>query len=161
MGRIVVFIISFAVWGILTWIPDAQELAVGAAMSLVITLAFGDVFTVKFKKLFQIKRYFYFVYYAFVFTYYCILANIDVALRILNPRLPINPGIVKIKTNLKNEVAQTMLANSITLTPGTMTVDIKKGFMYVHWINVKAKDVKKATEIISQRFEKLIKEIFE
>ena len=161
MGRIVVFVLSFVAWGILTWIPDSQEILIGSIISLIIALVFGDIFTIKFRKFFQIKRYFYFVYYVFVFLYYVVKANIDVAWRVLHPALPINPGIVKIKTTLKNEVAQTVLANSITLTPGTMTVDIKDGFMYIHWIDVKSEDVKKATEIIAQRFEKLIKETFE
>ena len=161
MGRIVVFVLSFVAWGILTWIPDSQEILIGSIISLIIALVFGDIFTIKFRKFFQIKRYFYFVYYVFVFLYCVVKANIDVAWRVLHPALPINPGIVKIKTTLKNEVAQTVLANSITLTPGTMTVDIKDGFMYIHWIDVKSEDVKKATEIIAQRFEKLIKETFE
>ena len=82
---------------------------------------------------------------------------------VIHPNLPIKPGIVKIKTNLKTDAGLTMLANSITLTPGTMTVDInkEKGEMYIHWIDVKTTDVDEATEEIGGRFEKIIKEIFE
>jgi multicomponent Na+:H+ antiporter subunit E len=77
--------------------------------------------------------------------------------------MPINPGIVKIKTRLKSEAALTFLANSITLTPGTLCVDIEKdeGVLYIHWINVKNKDIIKATEHISERFEKIIEKVFE
>ena len=84
-----------------------------------------------------------------------VLANIDVAYRVLHPALPINPGIVKVKTNLKSDTALTFLANSITLTPGTLSVDIDKdkGFLYIHWIDVKAKDVEAATKIIADIFE--------
>jgi multicomponent Na+:H+ antiporter subunit E len=90
-------------------------------------------------------------------------ANIDVAYRVSHPNLPIRPGIVKVKTSLKSDTGLTFLANCITLTPGTMTVDIDKnsGFLYIHWINVKDKDVEGATERIVKRFERRLTRIFE
>ena len=76
--------------------------------------------------------------------------------------MPISPGIVKIKTNLTTDSGITALANSITLTPGTLTVDITDdGFLYIHWINVKSDDVEQATKLISQKFEWFLKKIFE
>ena len=90
-------------------------------------------------------------------------ANIDVAWRVIHPDIPIKPGIVKLKTTLKSETGLTFLANSITLTPGTLSVDIdqKNGFLYVHWIDVKDKDTEAATRIIVERFEKILRRIFE
>jgi multicomponent Na+:H+ antiporter subunit E len=92
-----------------------------------------------------------------------IKANFDVAYRVVHPKLPIKPGIVKVKTKLKSDTGLTFLANSITLTPGTMSVDIDKenGYLYIHWINVKSTDIEKATEIIVSRFEKILEKIFE
>jgi multicomponent Na+:H+ antiporter subunit E len=92
-----------------------------------------------------------------------IKANFDVAYRVVHPKLPIKPGIVKVKTRLKSDTGLTFLANSITLTPGTMSVDIDRenGYLYIHWINVKSADVEKATEIIVSRFEKILEKIFE
>ena len=161
MKKIVLFLTSLIVWLVLTWPPRPQELIVGFAVSIIVAIIFGDIFTVKPWKLFQPSRHFYFLYYIPVFLYYCLKANIDVAYRVLHPKLPINPGFVKIKTKLKDETALTMLANSITLTPGTLTVDIKDGYIYVHCINVLEKDAAKATEIISQRFENIIRRVFE
>ena len=86
----------------------------------------------------------------------------DVVYRALHPAMPIRPGIVKIRTNLKTDSAITALANSITLTPGTLTVDLTDdGFLYIHWINVKSDDVEQATRIIAQQFEWFIRKIFE
>jgi len=70
-------------------------------------------------------------------------ANIDVAYRVLTGK--INPGIVKISPNLKTDLGITLLANSITLTPGTLTVDIDedKNDLYIHWINVKKEAITK------------------
>ena len=64
-------------------------------------------------------------------------ANVDVAYRVITGK--INPGIVKISPDLKTDLGITMLANSITLTPGTLSVDIdeEKNDLYIHWINVK------------------------
>ncbi len=63
-------------------------------------------------------------------------ANLDVAYRVITGR--INPGIVRISPGLRSDLGVTMLANSITLTPGTLTVDIDKetNDLFVHWINV-------------------------
>jgi multicomponent Na+:H+ antiporter subunit E len=80
--------------------------------------------------------------------------------------LPIKPGNVKIKTSLNKDTARTILANSITLTPGTMSVDINpdKNEYYIHWIDVASsnpRDVNENTKKISSVFEKILKEIFE
>ncbi len=62
-----------------------------------------------------------------------IKANVDVAERVLRPDLPISPMIVRFRFPLKTPISQTTMANSITLTPGTLTVDIdEKGIFYIH-----------------------------
>jgi multicomponent Na+:H+ antiporter subunit E len=66
--------------------------------------------------------------------YQIIIANIDVAKRALSPSMPIDPRIITFKTILRSDVARTTLANSITLTPGTVTVDIIDDVFYVHAI---------------------------
>jgi len=163
-SRIVLFIIAFLVWCLLNWVPDWQHLGVGVFIALFVAYMTGDFFVNRphvFKHPF---RYWYFIfYYLPVFLWECFKANVDVAYRVINPRLPINPGIVKVKTNLKTETGLTFLANSITLTPGTLTVDIDRdaGVLYVHWIDVKAKDVEAATKIVVERFEKILRKIFE
>lgn len=109
------------------------------------------------------SRYLWFLYYVPLFIWECVKANIDGAYRTAHPDLPIHPGIVKVKTTLKSDAALTFLANTLTLKPGTMTVDIDKedGFLYVHWSEVKSQDVEKATELIVSKFERILKRIFE
>jgi multicomponent Na+:H+ antiporter subunit E len=77
--------------------------------------------------------------------------------------LPIKPGIVKIKTKLTKDSAITVLANSITLTPGTLTVDINedKKELYIHWIKVSSTDINETTKEIGEKFEKTLTEVFE
>ncbi|MGB9885695.1 MAG: Na+/H+ antiporter subunit E [Moorellales bacterium] len=63
-------------------------------------------------------------------------ANLDVAGRVITGR--IRPGIVKIEPGLASDLALTLLANSITLTPGTLTVEADdEGALYIHWIYVR------------------------
>jgi multicomponent Na+:H+ antiporter subunit E len=54
-----------------------------------------------------------------------------------------------------------LLANTITLTPGTLTVDVIGEYLYIHWIDVVTKDIEEATKIIAGDFENLIKSIVE
>ncbi|MCK4749930.1 MAG: Na+/H+ antiporter subunit E [Bacteroidales bacterium] len=75
--------------------------------------------------------------------------------------MPIKPGIVKVKLDLQSEFARAMLANSITMTPGTITVDIIDDYIYVHWIYVSSEDPEEYRRKITGRFEKIIKKTFE
>jgi len=163
-SRIVLFIVAFIVWCLLNWMPDWQHLAVGVLAAALVTFITGDLFIGRPHILKHPLRYVYFfAYYIPVFIWECFKANLDVAYRVLHPALPINPAIVKVKTKLKTHTAMTFLANSITLTPGTMSVDIDadNGILYVHWINAKETSVEGATREIVSRFEKILTKIFE
>ena len=59
-------------------------------------------------------------------------SNIDVTRCILNPRLPISPTLVKVKAGQQSELGQAIFANSITLTPGTVSLDVEEGEILVH-----------------------------
>ncbi|MDP2912721.1 MAG: Na+/H+ antiporter subunit E [Candidatus Omnitrophota bacterium] len=162
-SRIASFILTYVVWLLLSWPPDWQHLVIGVFVSAFVALLTGDLFLARLGLLADPRRLVWALYFIPVFIWECIKANLDVAYRILHPGLPIHPGIVKVKTSLKSEIALTCLANSVTLTPGTMTVDIdsENGFLYIHWINVGATDVETASKIIISRFERILKGVFE
>jgi len=96
-----------------------------------------------------------------VFAYMCVKCNVDVALRVLSPGLQLKPGIVKIRTSLKSDIARVFLANSITLTPGTMTVELNDDVLYVHWIEVGSNDPVEAGKAIIGPFEYFLSRIFD
>jgi multicomponent Na+:H+ antiporter subunit E len=162
-SKIILFIIGFLVWLLLNWRPDEQEIIIGALAAALVAYLTGGLFTTRPHLFRHVSRYLWFLYYIPVFIWECVKANIDVAFRVIHPAKPLNPGIVKVKTSLKNDTALTFLANSITLTPGTLTVDVdkKNGILYIHWIDVKSKDIEKATETIVKKFENILKKIFE
>ncbi len=162
-GRAVLFVIGFIVWMLLGWPLDFQHALVGIPVALLVTFLTGDMFTRRPHHFTQITRYLWFGYYVPLFLWECLKANIDVALRVINPKLPINPGIIKVRTTLKSDTALTFLANTITLTPGTFCIDIKpeEGILYIHWINVESQDTARATQLIVSKFEGVLKHIFE
>jgi multicomponent Na+:H+ antiporter subunit E len=161
-------IFSFILWFLLVWPFDpltkaleVPSVVIGVVVALFVGLLFGERLPGIGVGTF-FRRLIWIVAYIPVFTWALIVANFDVAYRVLHPAMPIRPGIVKVKTNLKSREGRTMLANSITLTPGTMTVDLTDdGYLYVHWINVKHEDVEGATRDIVGRFERIIGRIFE
>lgn len=160
-NRIIQFLIIFILWLLLTWSLALQEIIVGVAVALLLSLALHDVFLQGSEKLMQPRRYFWFLAYLPVYSYYVVQANFDVAYRVLHPELPIRPGIVKVHTSMKSDMGRTFLANSITLTPGTLTVDIIGDHLYIHWINITTDDPQEETEIIVRRFERYLRRIFE
>lgn len=161
-SKILTFVISLALWLLLSMSADIQHVLTGVIVSAIVAVSVGHMFAGVPRKFLSPRRYKFFVIYSGVFIKEVFKANIDVAYRVIHPDLPINPGIVKIKTDIKSETGMTFLANSITLTPGTLSVDVdlEGGFLYIHWIDVKSRDVEEASNIIAGRFESLIKEVF-
>jgi multicomponent Na+:H+ antiporter subunit E len=128
--------------GILLW--SQQELAAGLLFSvLTAVLAKKLLSAVGVKVSWEFlnpARWATFVAYAVgPFLWNMAKANIDVAGRVITGR--IRPGIVKVETGLKNDFGLALLANSITLTPGTLSVDTDgKRNLYVHCIHLKSRD---------------------
>ncbi|MCD5391072.1 Na+/H+ antiporter subunit E [candidate division NPL-UPA2 bacterium] len=168
MRRLVLFIIAFIAWFLLVWPFDTltnhlrwQSVIAGLVVALLTTIIFGEV-RPRVPRQGIIKRCLWAICYLPVLFWYCLLANLDVVYRVLHPEMPIKPGIVKVKTSLSTASAITALCNSITLTPGTLTVDLTEdGYLYIHWINVRATDIEKASRIIVSRFERILRRIFE
>jgi len=161
MKNIIAFLILFAFWIALTFSLSPENIITGAAAALVTVILFGRYFITDVRKLFQLSRYFWFIIYFFIFLWACIRANFDVAYRVIHPAMPIKPGIVKIEISLKSDIAKTILANSITMTPGTISVDLVDNILYVHWIYVSSLDPEVYRNEIAGRFEKYIKKIFD
>lgn len=71
-----------------------------------------------------------------------VTANVDVARRVLSPSMPIDPAVVEVPLRVKSDAAITTIANSITLTPGTLTMDYDQetNTLYVHSIDGSDRD---------------------
>lgn len=167
-----IFIFWFAIWCALGYPLSRIDIIVG-----VLTAAFVSYMTIdlaaqidekksvkKYSFVSVLKRCMWFMYYVPVFLWECLKANVDVAKRVLHPDLPIRPGTIAVKVNLKSDIGLTFLANSVTLTPGTTSVDIdkEKSILYVHWIYVKefyGQDGKRLPVV--EKFENILMKVFE
>jgi multicomponent Na+:H+ antiporter subunit E len=87
--------------------------------------------------------------------YSIVQSNLQVAYLVLHPKLPIRPGLLRFRTKLKSQLGQVILANSITLTPGTITVELHEGTYLVHAIVPEA-----AGSLLEAKMQSKLEEIF-
>jgi multicomponent Na+:H+ antiporter subunit E len=159
-GFIWLLVVTFVLWLALSSKLNLPELICGGLVCLIISLFGAHIYSKLGFPPLRLKGILFFLIYIIVLFWEIIKANFDVAYRIVHPKMPIKPGIVVIKTSLKSDIAKLILANSITLTPGTFTLDIIGDELLIHWINVKTENIDEATSLIGQRFEKYLKVIF-
>lgn len=141
---------AFVFYLFLTWNSGAvgvwsiEELITGIVLALIAGLVAGCVTAPKsdgsgknpWRMLNPLRWLAFLVYLIGPFFFAMARANLDVAYRVITGR--IRPGIVRLSPGLSTDLGITLLANSITLTPGTLSVDVdeEEGDLYVHWINV-------------------------
>ncbi len=151
---IATYIIVLAFWLLLSSVFDTFHVGAGIACSGIVAYASHDLlFTGTGNH--GLTKTLRFIAYLPWLIYQIVIANIDVAKRALSPSMPIDPRVVTFKTMLKSDVARTALANSITLTPGTVTIDIVDDIFYVHAI---AKEP--ADDLLEGAMERRIAHIF-
>jgi multicomponent Na+:H+ antiporter subunit E len=161
-GRIVLFLILEFFWIVWNNSWDFKIWLYGLIVVIPVVLLFGAGTYIFEGVRLTPKGFMYSFQYVGVFIVALLKSNIDVIFRVLDPKLPVRPGIVRVHTKLKSPLARLILANSITLTPGTFVVDIKEDIIYVHWIEVSCEDdAKVITENIAGQFEKILLKIYE
>ncbi len=135
-------VVMFAFWLLLSGYFDGFHIVTGIISSLLVAHLSADLLypgTTPFRtRMIRLVR---FIRYLPWLLYQIVTANFDVAYRVLHPRMPIDPRIIRFKTDLKDDIAIASLANSITLTPGTVTIEASKnGEFVVHAISKEAAD---------------------
>lgn len=95
----------------------------------------------------------------FYFLYELLKANLQVAYDVITPRFYMKPGIIKIPLSAKSDLEITLLANMISLTPGSLSLDVSddKSVLYVHAMYIHDRD--KYIESIKMGFERRLLEI--
>ena len=148
------FIILYSFWILLSGHFDFLHLFLGILCSLAVAffsldflIGESDIKAV-FTKAGRFLRYLPWLFYEIA------IANLDLAYRTLHPKMPIDPQIIKFRTDLETDIGMVILANSITLTPGTVTVDIVEGEYIVHAISSKS-----AERLLQGKFQARVKQI--
>ena len=139
------FLTLFFFWVLLSGHLDAFHIFSGVICSLLVSyFSRGFLFgSISFRSL--LKKGTAFIKFLPWLLFQIAKANIDVAYRTLHPKMPIHPTLFRKKTTLQTQAGLVLLANSITLTPGTVTIDVQAGEIVIHAI----------TEQASQDFEEM------
>lgn len=156
-----VFVLTYLMWIGFTASISFSELVMGFVVALVVAIVITKYSKLSIGIDFPIRALKFVFGYLPVFIVAMVKANLDVARRVLSPSLPINPAIVKVPVKLKGEISKLTLANSITLTPGTLSLELDKESIYVHWIDKRSDNPEEIKKAIVGSFEKRIGGIFE
>lgn len=135
-----------------------QSFALGLIVSYPITFSFRRFYG-KEVRLVSLLRARYLLIYVFSFLKDLFISNLDVSYRVLHPRMPADEGIMEYSLDLKSPAAITVLANSITLTPGTLVMDHveEDGTLLIHCLNMESEQ--EVSEGI-RKWENLLKKAF-
>lgn len=145
------FILLYIVWIGLTASLDIQELSVGAIVSLIISYYFTDSTKIDLVK--ELKKH---IRLTPIFIKDLIYSNIEVAKIVLDPKLPINPDVIQLKLDLDNNFDKLLVANAITLTPGTLSLDVKEDDILIHILNLKTQDKDILQKEIIEKYTKVL-----
>ncbi|AHL23495.1 MULTISPECIES: monovalent cation/H+ antiporter subunit E [Thermococcus] len=141
MPFIVAFVFAYITWLVLTagtngllW--STQELIAGLIFAGIVAYATKDIVGEESTRFLNPIRWLEWIAYVPVLFWGMVKANFHVAYLVITGK--IRPGIVKVPVELEKDAQYTILANSITLTPGTLTIDAcpKEKALYVHWIDI-------------------------
>jgi multicomponent Na+:H+ antiporter subunit E len=132
-GAIIMFILLLLFWFVLSFKIDLTIAIIGLLVSAsVCFLNYDLVFNHSEATKLTFKFIYRLIVLFFVLVFNIAKSNVEVAKIVLSKKMPIDPGFVKIKNPLKRELNQALFANAITLTPGTLTVDMDADEIVIH-----------------------------
>ena len=134
------FIILFSFWLLLSGKYDYFHLILGVICSLIVSYFTHDLLFANVRVGDARVIFFRFITYIPWLIAQIVSSNLHVASVVMRPKKEINPRIIKFKTKLESDISWVTLANSITLTPGTITMDVKDGEFFVHALDKKVAD---------------------
>jgi multicomponent Na+:H+ antiporter subunit E len=159
---IVIFLISLLLWMMLVGRFDGAELITGCVVALVVAILAGPRAAIFSGLRLTPLAPLHLIRYLGYFSVALVRANLDMARRVLSPSLPIRPAVVEVATTLRSDLGRLLLANSITLTPGTLSVDVREERILVHWVDCPPDvDLTAATADIAAGFERHLKGFLE
>lgn len=167
MGRLVSYLavlsMVYAFYVVFTGATSAFSLLMGLLGSLIVTAVVKPLVISRDLRASDIGRLAHLVaYYLYYMAVAEVKAHIGIAKIVLSRKMGISPAIVEVPYYVKTSYGMTLIAGSITNTPGTVVVqvDTDRKFLYVHWLAAKTFEPAKAREEISGEFEKYAQKIF-
>lgn len=157
---LITFFSLFAGWLLFTWSLDIGSLLAGFLASLLVSLATWRIFVDESEagRRAHLPRPHYLLAFGAVLVFSMYAASFRVLWSIL--RGNINPGIVHFRTRLRSDIARVALSSSITLTPGTITLDLSDDHLVVHWLDSVTTHSRYAGELIKGTHERLLSKVW-
>ena len=140
MSFLITTIAMFIFWILLSGEFTFILITSGVVASLITAYLSHDIFIGKADLKTETGRVFKFIVYIPWLLWEIILANVEIAYLVLSPKPLVDPQIVRFKNDLKTDLGIVTLAHSITLTPGTVTVDANREEFVIHAIWQKSAD---------------------
>ncbi|WP_168198376.1 Na+/H+ antiporter subunit E [Crassaminicella thermophila] len=158
MGKIIKYMIFFMLfWVILAEKINFERLVIGTGICIGAYFFSNNIrISKKREYLLTPKKIYYLITYFFILIKEIVIANFQVARIVLSPNMEISPQIINFDTKLQSDFYRTILANSITLTPGTLTVLMEENRLVVHCLK---KDY--IEDVLNSKFEKILLKVEE
>jgi multicomponent Na+:H+ antiporter subunit E len=131
-NQILLFVLLLAFWLIIIPSISLVQIVVGSIVAFAITIYSFDATTSSKPFNINLLYIFKFIRFSLVLLVEIVKSNIEVAKIILSPKLKIKPKFIKINNPLKSDFNRVLYGNAITLTPGTITVELEKDYIIIH-----------------------------
>lgn len=164
-GFLSTFIFCFIIWLALTLSFNTQEV-IGGLIASFITAFITSRFFIheKVLYLFNPVKFFWLIVYIPIILKEIFISNLKMAKINISPKLPQHSGIVKVPTDLTSEYGLAMLSNSVTLNPGTISIDVAddagRNNVYIHGIDVRSCDPAHMGDTINGSLEPWVRRIW-
>ncbi|MBN2050764.1 MAG: Na+/H+ antiporter subunit E [Spirochaetales bacterium] len=156
----ITFLFLFAGWLLFTWSLDPGSLLAGFAAAFIIALLTFRIFVEEEEagRRAHLLRPHMLLVFLVVLIFNMYIASFQVLFFILRGK--INPAVVHFRTRLKADIARVALTSAITLTPGTITIDLEDDHLLVHWLDARTTHSRYAGNLIKGTYEKLLKRVW-
>jgi multicomponent Na+:H+ antiporter subunit E len=154
------FVSLFMIWLMLNSTLAWQVWVLGGVLAMIGAVALSGIATAYADISITPRTIVYYFVFLGIFFVELVKANLYVARLVLMPDPDLKPAIIQVKTSLKSSIGRLALANSITLTPGTLVVEIRDDSLFIHCINVSKEHPAEEVSESVKRFEKYLKVVY-
>jgi len=160
VGFVALWVLLTMIWLALTSLFEIQSIAAGGTISGVLAYVFARRLAIWHTIHAGPSRLYHFLLYTGAFFRELVRANLAVMRYVYAPRIQIQPGVVRAKTRLKSPVGRLALANSVTLTPGSLVLDVDGNDLVVHCLDLTSADPEQVAEDAVRPVETHLEKVF-
>lgn len=156
----ITFLYLLAGWVLFTGSIDLHDLAMGGAFSLMVAILTYDSFIVETEAAWRshLPRPLWAIAYLLVLLWEMYRSSFALSWMILTGRY--KPRVVHFRTRLRTDIARAAVATAVTVTPGTVTLEMNDDHLIVHWIHATTSHNRRAGEIIKGRLESVLRRVW-